>query len=426
MKRLNPPFSLEKNMRKTGLLTAVLVLGLLAAVAVAQDWPQWRGPERTGRSAETGLLKSWPKDGPTKLWTVNGLGEGYSAISIKGDRIYTMGTHDGGEAVFALDFNTGKQLWVKKSSERIFKESKGNGPRCTPTTDGDKLYTEDALGVVTCWEAADGKRVWQVKLTDLGGRRPNWGYSESPLIAGKAVVVTPGGRQGAIAALDKMTGEVIWQAKGARHAAAYGSCILIDVKGKKQIANVTATGPRVGRQRRGTMIGVDANSGQLLWEFSTGVAQIACGTPVYHDGIVVISSGYRAGTAAADISDGKAKQLWHVQRRGSHHGGIIRVGDYVYGLIDAMTCIELKTGEIKWQNRGVGKGSLVYADGHFYCLSERNTMGLVEATPEAYREKGRFKIPRSGKNSWAHPVVCRGRLFIRDQDTLSCYDVKAK
>ena len=413
-------------MTKTRLLTAVLALGLLASAATADDWPQWRGPERTGRSAETGLLKQWPKDGPTKLWTVNGLGEGFSSISVKDGRIYTMGTSDGGEAVFALDFKTGKQLWVSKSSDSVFRERRGNGPRCTPTCDGDRLYTEDALGAVTCWEAATGTKVWQVTLSSLGGRRPTWGFSESPLIAGKAVVVTPGGRRGAIAALDKKTGKTLWQSRTARHAVAYGSCILIDVKGKKQIANVTATGPRIGRRRLGTMIGVDAENGKLLWEFSKGVAGIACGTPVYHDGIVVISSGYGAGTGAADITGGKAKELWHVDRRGSHHGGIIRVGDYVYGLIDALTCIELKTGDIKWQNRSVGKGSLVYADGHFYCLSERNTVGLVEATSEAYKEKGRFKIPSSGKPSWAHPVVANGRLFIRDQDTLTCYDVKAK
>ena len=412
-------------MKTTQLLTAVIVLGLTSALC-AQDWPQWRGPERTGRSAETGLLKQWPEDGPKKLWTVKGLGEGYSTISVKDGRIYTMGTSDGGEAVFALEFNSGRQLWVSQSSDRIYNEKRGNGPRGTPTCDGDFVYTEDSFGVVTCLKAADGEKVWQVGLSDLGGRRPHWAYSESPLIAGKAVIVTPGGRRGTIAALDKKTGKVIWQSPDAKHAVAYGSCMLIDVKGKKQIVNVTATGPRIGRRRFGTMIGVDANSGKLLWEFSKGVAGIACGTAVYHDGIVVASSGYGAGTGAADITGGRANELWHLNGRGSHHGGIIRVDDHIYGFIDAMTCIEMKTGKVAWRNRSVGKGSLVYADGHFYCLSERNTVGLVEATPDGYKEKGRFSIPKSGRQSWAHPVVVGGRLFIRDQDTLSCYDVKAK
>jgi len=413
-------------------LAVATVLCVLAGPLCAQrtgapEWPQWRGPEREGRSAETGLLKQWPEGGPKELWSINGLGEGYSGISVKDGRIYTMGTSDGGEVVFALDFQTGKVVWTGKSSDRVYQNNRGNGPRCTPTCDGKFLYTEDGFGMVSCWEASSGKRVWQVSLTrDLGGRIPNWGFSESPLIVGRAVVVTPGGSKGAIAALGKADGRVIWQSKDAHHAAAYASPILIDVKGKKQIVNMTGTGPQVGRQRAGTMIGVDAENGKLLWEFSKGVAQIVCCTPVYHDGVVVATSGYGAGTAGADITGGSARELWHIEKRGSHHGGIIRIDDHIYGLIDAMSCIKLKTGEVVWQNRGVGKGSLTYADGHFYCLSESQTVGLVEATPEGYKEKGRFKIPKSGKPSWTHPVVVGGRLFIRDQDTLTCWDVKAK
>ena len=174
------------------------------------------------------------------------------------------------------------------------------------------------------------------------------------------------------------------------------------------------------------MIAVDADTGKLLWEFSAGVATIVCCTPVFQDGVVVASSGYGQGTAAADLSGGSAKQLWKIDRQGSHHGGVICVDDHVYGFVDSLTCIELKTGNIKWQDRSVGKGSLTYADGHFYCLGERNTVGLVEATPESYKEKGRFSIPDSGKPSWAHPVVAAGRLFIRNQDVLHCYDVKAR
>ena len=412
-------------------LTVFAALCVLSCPAFSQtaptEWPQWRGPEREGRSVETGLLKQWPEGGPPKLWSIDGLGEGYSAISVKDGRIYTMGTAGGSEVVFALDFKTGKKLWTKASSNRIYQNDKGNGPRSTPTTDGKVLYTEDGLGTVSCWEASNGRRIWHVSLTaDLGGRVPNWGYSESPLVVGKAVIVTPGGRKGAIAALSKKTGKLIWQSARAHHAAAYASPILATVNGKPQIINMTGTGPRQGRRRLGTMIGVDANTGQLLWEFSTGVAQIVCCTPVYHDGVVVASSDYGAGTAAADISHGNPRQLWHLDRRGSHHGGIIRVGDYIYGLIDALTCVKMKTGEVAWRHRSVGKGSLTYADGHFYCLSENQTAALVEATPEGYKEKGRFKIPKSGKPSWAHPVVVGGRLFIRDQDTLTCYDVKAK
>ncbi len=417
---------------------------LVVGVVFAADWPQWRGPGRTGRSAEVGLLKQWPEGGPKKLWTINGLGEGYSSISVKDGRIYTMGTSDGGETLFALDFKTGKVLWQKKSSDGVFQQGQGNGPRCTPTADGDRLYTEDAHGVVSCWKAADGERVWQIKLTDFGGKVPRWGYSESPLIDGDAVFVTPGGPKGTILRLDKMTGKVKWQSTDAKHVTAYSSCIVVTVDGKKQIINNTGTGPPAaaapapapregGRRRRrrrggrvGTMIGVDAETGKLLWKSSAGVATLACCTPIFHDGIVVASSGYGQGTGAVKLSANGAEQLWKIDRQGSHHGGVIRVGDYLYGFINQITCIELKTGKIKWQNRSVGKGSLTYADGMLFCLGEKNTVGLVAATPDGYNEKGRFSIPKSGKPSWTHPVVVNGRLFIRDQDSLTCYDVKGE
>jgi outer membrane protein assembly factor BamB len=291
-------------MTRRRIACVLLATALLAGSAYSQtrtappEWPQWRGPNRDGISRETGLLKQWPEDGPKKVWSITGLGEGYSSITVKDGRIYTMGTADGGEAVFALDFNTGR----------------------------------------------------------------------------------------------------------------------------KQIVNTTGT----GAGKNGTMLGVDAETGNLLWEFSTGVAQLSCCTPVYKDGIVAASSDYGMGTAAADIAGGAARELWHVERQGSHHGGMILVGDCIHANIDSLSCIEVKTGQIRWQNGSVGKGSLVYADGMFYCLSENNKVALVEASPEGSKEKGRFLIPKSGKPSWAHPVVVRGRLFIRDQDTLTCWDVKAK
>lgn len=410
-------------MRGRTYILVVAALGCLCVAAYSQgragavEWPQFRGPERTGRSTETGLLKQWPEEGPPKVWSISGLGEGYSSISVKDGRIYTMGTHDGGEAVFALDFNTGKQLWVKNSSERVFTERRGNGPRCTPTTDGKYLYTEDTFGMVICWEAEDGKQVWRISLTrDLGGGVPNWGYTESPLIVGRAVIVTPGGGRGAIAALEKKTGKVIWQSRDVRTPASYASPILVTVGESRQIINSLT--------RR--MVGVDAETGRLLWDFTEPIARITCATPVEHEGVVFATSGYRQGSGAVRVSGQGAEQLWYDKSFGNHHGGVIRLGDHVYGFFNDLRCVEMKTGRIVWRNRSVGKGSLVYADGHFYCLSEGNTVALVEATLEGYKEKGRFRIPRSGRPSWVHPVVVGGRLFIRDQDTLTCWDVKAK
>jgi outer membrane protein assembly factor BamB len=382
-----------------------------------QDWPQFRGPGRTDRSDETGLLKEWPKEGPPKLWSASGLGEGYSAISAKDGRIYTMGSSEGKEAVFALEFSTGKILWTAISDNRVFEESRGNGPRCTPTTDDTYLYTEGALGSVTCWEAESGKQVWKVSLTkDLGGRVPPWAYTESPLILGKAVIVTPGGGKGAIAALDKKTGQVIWQSKEVKTGAAYSSPIFATIGNQRQIIN--------GLAKR--MVGVDADSGKYLWEYTEPCPDIYITTPIEHDGLVFATADYQKGSGVVKITPEGAQQVWYDKSFGNHHGGVILVGEYLYGFFDDMRCVEMKTGKVVWQNRSVGKGSLTYADGHFYCLSEGRTVALVEATSDGYKETSRFKFAGPKRPSWPHPVVVGGRLFIRDQDTLHCWDVKAK
>ena len=419
------------------IILGILLLGLSMAVStLAQDaarkpeWPQFRGPGRDGKSLETGLLKEWPQGGPKQLWSIDFLGEGFSSISVKDGCIYTMGTEDDAEAVFALDFKTGRKIWSSPSNDRIYKERRGNGPRSTPTLDGDYVYTEGSFGNITCFKSATGEKVWRTNLkSDLGGRVPHWAYSESPLVLGDLLIVTPGGRKGAVAALDKKTGKAKWQSKEVTYSAGYSSPMLLELKGKKQIVNLVA-GPNPRREKSGVMISVDASSGKLLWEFDLGVATIPCCSPVLYKDVVIASSGYKAGTAAADVSSGKAETKWHGEKKGSTHGGMIQVGEYLYGFINAMTCIHIPTGKIKWSTRSIGQSSMVYADGHFYCLDIGGRGGskvvLVETTPEGYREKGRFRIPSSGRMSWVHPVVVGGRLFIRNQNTLTCWDVSAK
>ena len=411
--------------RRIGL---VCVLATISAVllcsqarAGAPEWPQWRGPERTGVSTETGLLKEWPTAGPAKIWTTTGLGEGYSGISVKDGRIYTMGASDGGDAVIALDFKTGKQLWATKTSDKVFNDGRGNGPRCTPTCDGSVLYAEDAFGNVVCLEAATGKQLWKIALTDLGGKRPNWGFAESPLVLGNALIVTPGGRGGAIAALDKKTGKLIWQSKEVTTGAAYSSPVYAELGGKKQIIQGLAA----------RLVSVDATNGKLLWDMKNGMADIYCTTPVVAGDVVVGTSGYNKGTGAMRVNAQGAQSAWFEPSFGNHHGGVVLVGGYLYGLFDGgrgseLKCVDPKTGKVVWSNGSVGKGSLTCADGMLYLLSEGNTVGLAEATPDGYKEHGRFKIPKSGKPSWAHPVVVNGCLFICDQDTLTCYDVKGR
>ncbi len=581
------------------------------------DWPQWRGPNRDGVSAETGLLDEWPPSGPSVLWEVNHAGVGYSSVAVKDGRIFTQGDIDGVEHVIAIDAKNGSVLWAvqpepvaRQLTERIarelkqmdrdgngavdeieavarlglsfsasekpsegdpreiaaaraerlvkhfdkdddqrlsfaeagasfrdafarmdlvddkadadalarqraaaivaaadedkdgrigrrelrnsevaftfgradrdprddalteaeiaadlarfesgrdghitadelarylarthpgadgtftelelrsyyggFRNNQGDGPRGTPTIDGDRVYTEGGNGDVTCLDAATGKTIWHVNLaTDLGGSRPGWGYSESPLVEGDWLIVTPGGNKGAVAALDKMTGELVWRSEDVREQAQYSSPVVAELAGVRQIVQFG----------RGSVFGIRADNGKGLWSYSAannGTANVC--TPLPHQDHVFASSAYGTGGGLVKISSGddgqKADQVYFEKRMANHHGGIVRVGDAMYGFNDqALICMDYLTGKIHWTDRSVGKGSLVYADGMLYCLGERYRVALVEATPEGYREHGRFQIDDLGRPSWAHPVVAGGRLYIRNQGRLAAYDVKGQ
>lgn len=580
------------------------------------DYPQFRGPQREGISADTGLLKEWPKEGPPLLWRVAYAGVGYSSVSVKDGRIFTQGDLDGVEHVICLSAEDGRVLWavqpepaarrlterVKKDMERAdtdkngtleeleylaafswefnradragdgdpaaiatgraarlmaafdknadgkleqpeasrfggeffridakdakadaaalakeraarhlgkldadkdgkitreeakgseldprfgnidrkeegaeadkrltaeemeryfakeeagkdgfvteaelaeslrrnfpgrdgvltaaelrghfggLRDGMGDGPRGTPTVDGDRVYAEGGTGDVTCLEAATGKMLWHVSLVDdLGGGRPGWGYSESPLIEGDWVIVTPGGKNGTVAALDKKTGKVVWRSTGVTQGAQYSSPVAADLNGVRQIVQFATK----------SMFGLSAKSGELLWEYgkaNNGTAN--CSTPVIYKDLALASSAYGTGGGAARIGADGAKEVYFEKKLADHHGGIIRLGSHLYSIgAGSLLCMEFESGKIAWQDRSVGKGSLCLADGMLYLLSENHTVGLAEATPEGHRERGRFTIPDRGRPSWAHPVVTGGRFYIRDQAFLTAYDVRAR
>jgi len=292
----------------------------------------------------------------------------------------------------------------------------------TPTVDDKHVYAIGGSGLVTCWHTGTKKVVWSIHLVrDLGGRKPGDGYSESPLVVGKALIVTPGARGGGIVvALDRKTGKVIWKDSGVHDNASQCSAILATIGGKKVI---------VQGLRRGT-VGIDAETGRFLWTFKPPTAHAA--TPIVHDGMVFNSTGYGKGSGVGRIGPGGVETVWHDRKLGNHHGGVVRVGDHLYGMLGArrgrdLYCVAFRTGRIAWKNPATGKGSLVYADGHLYCFGENQRVTLVEATPEAYHQKGQFRLPRDGTGqAWAHPVVANGCLFIRHGNALYCYDVKAK
>jgi outer membrane protein assembly factor BamB len=392
----------------------------------SHDWPQWRGPDRTEHSAETGLLKSWPKEGPPLVWTKKDLGGGYSTPSVAGGRIFGMSYRDKDEVVWALDEQTGRELWAKKIAG---KGSAGynEGPRSTPTVDGDVLYTLGISGDLVCLKVENGDLVWQVNLKkEYKGNVGGWGYSESPLVDADKVIVAAGGKDATIIALDKKTGQNIWKSKVPQgDQAHYASAIVAEIGGKKQYVHFLSGG----------VVGVAADDGKFLWRYDhphNGTAN--CSTAIYHDGCVFAASSYGVGGGLAKIEGSgdsfTADEQYFEKRIKNHHGGLVLVDGYLYGTGDnSLICIDWKTGKIKWDERKPGKGSLTYADGRLYVRNEggKGTMTLVEANPEKYVEHGRFDQPnRSGANAWSHPVVANGKLYIRDQDVLLCYDVKDK
>lgn len=393
-----------------------------AVPAGSNEWNQFRGPNRDNISLETGLLKSWPAGGPKLVWTARGLGEGYSGVSVSKGMIYTMGNRGDDEMVIALDIETGKEVWATRSG-RAYHESRGNGPRSTPTIDGKLVYSLGANGDLCCLAASDGSVKWRKNiLTEFGGRNNPWGICESVLIDGGKLICTPGGRGATVVALNKTDGKLLWKAAvPGNPSSGYASPIVADPGGLRQYVVFTARG----------VIGVRAEDGRYLWgnsASSNGTAN--CSTPLYYEGYVFSASNYGQGGALLRLlTRGRlttAKQVYHTRDMKNHHGGMVILDGYLYGSNGGiLTCLQLVNGRVKWRQR-TGKGSLTYADGRIYFRSESGPVTLLEATADGYREHGKFRQPdRSRKPSWPHPVVADGKLFLRDMDVLLCYDVKA-
>lgn len=391
-----------------------------AAVPAQPDWPQWQGPERNNLSKDTGLLKQWPAGGPKALWKSGNLGNGYGSLAIAGDRVYVQGGRNGKSTVFALSRTDGRPVWNAPLGKTL-DQDRGPGPRGTPSVEADRVYAITENGEVAAISVKDAHVVWSRNmLRDFGGSNPNWLISESPLLDGSRLIVSPGGRGAGIVALDKSSGKDVWRSD-LSDPAGYSSCVIADVGGVRTVMGLTA---RAG-------VGVRATDGKLMWRYEPVANRTAnCTTPVVHGNKVFYTSAYGTGCALLDLKpvNGQvtATEIYFNRDMMNHHGGVVLVDGYLYGFSNAiLTCMEFSTGRVAWRDRSVGKGSVTYADGMLYLLGENNTMGLAEANPTAYAEKGRFTIEDKGLPSWAHPVVCGGRLYIRNQDTVTCYDVKA-
>ena len=407
----------------SGALTALI---FSTTISHAADWSQWRGPNRDDISAEKGLLKSWPEGGPKQLWVFKDAGLGYSGYSIVGGKLFTMGIRNGGEELIAVSIKDGKELWAAKIGE-ILKNGWGDGPRGTPTVDGDHVYALSGRGNLVCAKIADGKVVWEKTMKSFGGGTPGWGYTESVLVDGNKVICTPGGSSGAIIALDKKTGETIWQSKDFTDGAQYSSVIAANHNGARQLIQLTMQ----------HVVGLNAADGKTLWSVDFPGKTAVIPTPIFHDGQVYVTAGYGVGCLSFKVGAGNSVSgLYTNKTMVNHHGGVILLDGYLYGHSDSggWTCQDFKTGEKAWAEKAaLGKGAVTYADGMLYCLAEKDgTVALVDASPKGWKEHGRFKLdPQTTQRNpqgriWTHPVVVGGKLYLRDQELLHCYDVKGR
>jgi outer membrane protein assembly factor BamB len=408
------------------LLRPLLLLGFTISTLSAEDWPQWRGKDRNDRSPDKTVLTTWPEGGPKQLWLNKEAGLGYSGFSIVGDQLFTMGALEGGEHVIALDAKTGKKLWSIQIDDRIYENQWGNGPRCTPTIDGDRAYAISAGGILACLSVKDHSVVWKADLVaDFGGKLQHWGYTESPLVDGPRVICTPGGNKGTMAALDKMTGKVLWQSKDISEEAQYSSALAVDHGGKKQYVQLVSK----------KVFGIKPETGDLLWEADFPGRTAVIPTPIYNDGHIYVTAGYGVGCRMFKLGSAAPELVYESEKMVNHHGGVILVDGKLYGHSDkgGWTCQDWKTGEALWQDKSLGKGACTYVAGHLICLSEdKGVVAMIEASPAGWKEKGRFTLsPQTTLRKpqgriWVHPVVLDGRLYLRDQEIIHCYDVKGK
>ena len=401
-------------------VTAICVLSLSAAVSnrTPDDWPQWRGVNRDGKSTESGLLKDWPQGGPKLAWRISGAGEGYSSFSVAGGRLYTLGARGDNEYVMAFDEATGKKLWEVVHGRR-FSNDRGDGPRGTPTIDGAQLYAFGASGDLSSLDAASGKVLWKINVLErFRGSNITWGLSESPLVLRDRVVVNAGGPGASIVAVNKKDGSVLWRSQGDQ--AGYSSGILHEIGGIPQ--GIFFTGERA--------LAVDTRDGRLLWSYarvSNRTANIA--TPIARGNRVFLSSDYGTGAALLELTPNgnsvNAKEVYFTNEMRNHHASSVLVGEHLYGFSsNILTAMKFDTGEVAWRDRSVGKGSVIFADDRLYLFSENGVVGLAEANPTGYREHGRFQLKTGSLPTWSHPVVANGKLFLRDQDTIYAYSVR--
>lgn len=392
----------------------LLAATLPAATSRADDWPQWRGPNRDGISRETGWRTDWPAEGPKKLWEAD-VGIGYSSISVSAGRVFTMGNVNETDVISCFDAETGKLLW-KHEYPCSSKDPNGYpGPRCTPTVDGERVYTVSRHGHFFCLDAASGKVLWSKDFArDFGAASPKWGFAGSPLIEKDWVLCEVNAINGAsVVAFNKRTGEVVW--KNGRERAGYSSLVAFDLEGERCLAHFCADQFVLRRMADG------AELWRIPWPTSYGVN---AATPVLAGDRLFLSSGYGFGCALLKISLKGPAELWRNKNMRNHINSCVLLGEHLYGYDEGeLRCLDAKSGEVKWSTRDYGKGSLIAAEGKLILYGQRGQLGLAAANPDAYKSTAQFQA-MGGKDTWAPPALANGRIYVRSLDKLAAFDVR--
>jgi len=405
-----------------------LCLSLAAGLAAAADWPQYRGPNGDGTSPETGILTTWPADGPKKVWKI-AVGEGFGSFAVAKGKAYLFMERAKQEYCVAYDAATGKELWATAIDKTIFEGSGGNGPRSTPTVDGDKVYVYGTYFKLACLSAADGKVVWQHDLgSEFSGQNgtggiKEWGNGQSPLVEGPIVVVAGGGDGQTFLAFDKLTGAVKWK-KGSEKVT-HASPTITTVDGVRQVVFFVQSG----------MVALDGG-GNELWRFKFPFSTSTAASPIIANGIAYCSAGYGVGGGAAKLTKSgggfKAAELWRTPNQNINHWTTsVQAGGYIYGLFgfkqfgsEPLKCVELATGKELWSQNGFGQGGLILVDGHLLIQGDQGQLVLVKADPKAYSEVARAQV--LGGKCWTMPVISDAFVYCRNPKEAVCLDLHGK
>jgi len=390
---------------------------ILAATCVARasDWPQWRGPNRDGISAEAGWSSQWPADGPKPLWHAN-VGTGCSSVSVVGDRVFTMGNQSDADTVWCCDAKTGLPVWKHTYANPLDPRNYEGGPGATPTVDGNLVFTLSRTGQLFCLDARTGKPVWSKHLVnDFGGKVPKWGYSGSPLVAGDLVLLETGANGGSTVALDKKTGATVW--KSGDEPAGYGTIMPFTFGGKACVASFDGTGLTVRDTKTGKELAT------YPWKTSY---EVNAATPIVSGDKIFISSGYNKGCALLRFDGSSLKPLWENREMRNHFNSSVLWKDHLYGFDDStLACLDLADGSVKWTQVGLGKGSLILAGDKLVIQSESGDLVIAPAAPESFQEIARAKVLKD--RCWVVPVLANGRIYCKNnKGELVCLDVSGK